>query len=45
MEFKDIRGEMKLIIGKKASKRYKLIVAPGLTPIQVFSMLIVQVET
>ena len=45
MEFKDYNGEVKLMIGKKGSKRYTVISGPGLTPVQIFSMLIVQVET
>ncbi len=45
MEFKDYKGEVKLMIGKKGSKRYTVISGPGLTPVQIFSMLIVQVET
>ena len=45
MEFKNFQGDVKLIIGKRASKRYKLIAAPGLSPIQIFALLIVQVET
>lgn len=45
MEFKNNKGDINLIIGKKGSKRYKIISAPGLTPIQIFSMVIVQIET
>ena len=45
MEFKNYHGDTKLIIGKKGSKRYKIIAGSGLSPIQVFALLIVQVET
>lgn len=45
MEFKNHKGNINVVIGKRGSKRYKIIVGPGLTPIQIFSMLIVQVET
>jgi len=45
MEFKDHQGDIRLMIGKKASKRYKIVSAPGLSPIQIFALLIVQVET
>ena len=45
MEFKNQKGNINVVIGKRGSKRYKIIVGPGLTPIQIFSMLIVQVET
>jgi hypothetical protein len=43
MEFKDNEGDIKMIIGKRGSKRYKIIAGAGLTPIQIFSMVIVQV--
>ena len=45
MEFKSYSGDTKLVIGKKGSKRYKVIAGPGLSPIQIFATLIVQVET
>ena len=45
MEFKSSQGEMKVIIGKRASKRYKIIAAPGLSPVQIFALTIVQIET
>ena len=43
MEFKNNLGEFKLVIGKKASKRYQVVVGEGLTPIQVFGAVIAQV--
>ena len=45
MEFKNSKGNLKVIVGKKASKRYKIIVGPGLTPVQIFALVIAQVET
>ena len=43
MEFKNNLGEVKLIIGKKGSKRYKIVAGEGLTPVQIFGMVIVQI--
>jgi hypothetical protein len=45
MEFRNKEGELKLIIGKKESKRYTLIAGSNLTPIQLFSLAIVNIET
>jgi len=33
MEFKDNCEQLKILIGKKASKRYRVVVGPGMTPI------------
>lgn len=45
MEFKDGQGNFRVVIGKRGSKRYKIIVGPGLSPAQVFALAIVQIET
>ena len=45
MEFRNKEGELKLVIGKKASKTYTLVAGPGLTPLQIFSLAIINVET
>lgn len=43
MEFKNSNGSLQVIIGKKESKRYKIIVGPGLSPAQIFGLTIVQI--
>jgi hypothetical protein len=40
ISFKNKEGELKLFIGKKQSKLYKVVAGSGLSPIQVFSILI-----
>lgn len=45
MEFRGKRGELRLVIGKKGSKRYCLIVGPYLSPIQAFALAIINIET
>ena len=34
---------MKVIIGKRGSKRYKLVVGPGVAPVQLFCLAVVQI--
>ncbi len=43
MEFKNSLGNMQVIIGKRESKKYKIIAGPGLTPAQIFGLSIVQI--
>jgi hypothetical protein len=45
IEFRDEKEELKLVIGKKASKVYGLIAGSNLTPIQAFSLAIINIET
>ena len=45
MELKGRGGEVRVIIGKRASKRYCVVAGPLLTPIQLFALAIVNVET
>jgi hypothetical protein len=45
MEFKDVSNNMKVIIGKKGSKRYKVLVGPGHSPLEIFALAVVQIET
>jgi hypothetical protein len=45
MEFRGREGELKVVIGKKGSKRYSIIAGPRLSPIQIFALAIVNIET
>ena len=45
MQFKNSSGGVQVIIGKQASKKYKIISGPGLSPVQVFALSIVQIQT
>lgn len=42
---KDLRGNVKLYIGKLESKRYKIIVGAGVSPMLVFAVLIIMIES
>jgi hypothetical protein len=45
MEFRGKDGDVRLMMGKKGTNRYCLIAGTPLTPIQVFSLAIVNIET
>lgn len=45
MEFKDPQETLQLLIGKSASKRYKILASGGRSPAEVLAVAIAQVET
>jgi hypothetical protein len=42
---KNKKNELKIVIGKMGSKRYRIIGGSGITPIQIFGLVIAHIET
>ena len=43
LEFKGSQGQIQMIIGKKESKHYKLIIGGGISPIQATAVAVSQI--